>query len=109
MYSLYHKSQISNLKSGHAFCVVELESSGEYLLVIFQMTFASDHPIKSSGLHDIFLLLSATLRDNFIHKALVFVIPKYGLLDNEHIIADTRVSDEEAARDFKQYVYRHEI
>ena len=103
----------SYLESGDAFYVTPCD--GSLLLVVFQITVASSHPVKISGLHKILMAFPEDVRVKISKKALVFVIPKHGTLDKAqklHTQNNKEIADRNIpliAREFKQYVYRHEI
>ena len=104
--------RISNLKSGDSFCVVEI-ATDKYMLVVFQVTVGKAHPVKATGLHDIFFAFSENVRNKITRKALVFVIPKHGTLDKVQKLHTQKNEESIAlpliASSFKQYLYRYEI
>jgi hypothetical protein len=108
VHSVFYVPQISSLDSGECFYLVPLSTSG-YLLMVLQFTMGMSHPVKANGLHDILFAYSGDVRVQVVSKALVFVLPARGELQQK----GKRVEDSScvpvAVRDFKQYMYRHEI
>jgi hypothetical protein len=110
--SVLYVPRISNLESGDCFYLVPLPTGG-YLLVVLQITVGMSHPVKANGLHDILLAYSEGVRKHVVNKALVFVIPAHGELQGEQPLHTQKGNQINclpvAVRDFKQYVYRHQI
>ena len=111
---MHYLSHNSNLESGDSFYLTEI-SAGEYLLVVFQFTTASEHKVKAKGLKNIVQAFKASLACNITQKALVFVMPKHGQLAAEQAMVTRKgevmaeASLPRSVRGFQQYVYRREI
>jgi hypothetical protein len=107
--SVLYVPRISNLESGDCFYLVPLPTSG-YLLVVLQFTMGMSHPVvKVNGLHDILFAYSEDVRMQVVSKALVFVLPARGELQQKGKRMEDSSSVPVAVRDFKQYMYRHRI
>eukprot|EP01031_Cornospumella_fuschlensis_P030373 gene30373-36700_t len=106
--------RISNLESGDSFYLALLPAGG-YLLVVLQITVGKSHPVKVNGLHDILLAYVNNVRAQVVSKALVFVLPAWGVLDGEQALHTQKEETMDSARvpvavrDFEQFVYRHTI
>eukprot|EP01033_Poteriospumella_lacustris_P003572 gene3572-2591_t len=106
--------RISNLESGDSFYLVGLPEGG-YQLVVLQMTVGTSHPVKSNGLLTILFAYEEDVRLQVACKALVFVLPEHGRLDEEQALHTQKEEPINiahvpvAVRDFQQYVYRHKI
>ena len=84
-----------------------------FRLVVFQITVGKSHPVRANGLGKIVQAFPEEVRKKIKEKLLVFVIPKHNTLVNvQQLVTQNNteiVRVEPNARDFQQYVYRHEI
>ena len=108
VHSVLYVPQISKLDSGDCFYLVSLPTSG-YLLVVLQFIMGMSHPVKANGLHDILFAYSEDVRVQVVSKALVFVLPARGELQQKGEQMEDSSSVPVAVRDFKQYMHRHRI
>jgi len=103
---------ICNLESGDAFFVAPC-GSDRFLLVVFQITVATSHPVKINGLHDILLAFPENVRSKITQKFLVFVVPTHCPLDKAQTLYTQKNAHAKLVpnivKGFKQYVYRHII
>lgn len=108
----FYVPRISNLESGDCFYLIKINQH-EYHLVVLQITVGKEHPIKVNGLHDILLAYSQNIRRKIKHKAIVFIIPKHGVLDQEQTLTTKKerpiTNIPNIAQGFKQYVFRYEL
>jgi len=69
----YFKPQRCNLPSVDSFAVTECAAAGGEVLVLFQMTVSTEHPVKAEGLASIWAVIPQALRR--APPILVFVVP----------------------------------
>ena len=69
----YFKPQHCNLPSVDSFAVTECAAAGGEVLVLFQMTVSTEHPVKAEGLASIWAVIPQALRR--APPILVFVVP----------------------------------
>ena len=109
-HGVLYQPQISNLESGDAFCVLQLQQS-TYTLIVVQVTVAEHHPIKANGLGDI--LNAFPLLPQISRKLILFVTPVDGRLHSAQPLhtKENRVMSVVPVdvQDFEQWVYRYKI
>ena len=69
----YFKPQRCNLPSVDSFAVTECAAAGGKVLVLFQMTVSTEHPVKAEGLASLWAVIPQALRR--APPILVFVVP----------------------------------
>jgi len=69
----YFKPQRCNLPSVDSFVIAECATTGGPVLVLFQMTVSTEHPVKTEGLASIWAVIPEDLRGT--PPILVFVVP----------------------------------
>lgn len=113
--NVLYQPSIANMESGDAFCVIPVKD-GNYMLIVLQVTVGESHPIKTNGLKVIVEAFPRDIKDKFVRKIILFVIPKDGKLKgneqefhNQQGRPITKDKIPLAARDFEQWVYQHEI
>ena len=104
----------SNFESGDAFCTIEVD--GVKVLLVFQITIASSHPVRANGLVKIFNAFPEDIRNSFQRKIILFVTPSQGKLcswqplwtvKGETFKDVTKIPAE--AKNFEQWFYRYTI
>ena len=104
--------RILNLKAGDAFYVIRY-GLGSYMLVVLQITVGKTHPVKSNGLKDILMAFPMDVRENITKKALVFVTPVHGTLENEQPLVTQKGNNPTVlpliVRGFEQYVFKYKL
>jgi hypothetical protein len=111
--NLFYVPRVTNLTSADAFYLVEGAESGEYTLVVLQITVAESHPVKAQGLLDIILAFPEKFK--ITSKALVFVVNPSCLMQDAQKLTNLKGEELEegsirlSLRDFKQYIVRYKL
>jgi hypothetical protein len=111
--SILYQPMISNLESGDAFCLIQKDNI--FILIVFQITVGTKHPIKANGLKHIVRAFPENISALISRKLIIFVTPMDGKLNtaqpihskNNAVLEPQNTPNE--AKNFEQWVYHYEI